>query len=185
MKPVTISGERALLNRHLEWIAQQDWVDEFFSEVKELLFQLKRANDHTPDKPHCRCPVIADDEPCRGSVWVHDEIQPVWRRYPDRCSQTWEKAPGSAVCDTCGSVWATDGEKARLKRMVEYQAAEDARPRTEDGRRMLTAQELVELGLVSSVGNVRQIASRNSVSPVHGHYDPNLFARPGPSVTAC
>jgi hypothetical protein len=174
-REVTVTGERDFLTRQLDWIAAQDWVDEMFSDVRQLLGQLRIANDHTPDKPHCRCPVIADGEVCRGSVWVHDEMQPVWRRYPDRCSRTWEQAPGSAVCDTCGSSWKTDGDKARLKRMVDDQAAEDARPKTEDGQRMLTAQELVEAGLARSAHSVRKAASRAGVLSVRGHYDPDLF----------
>lgn len=172
---VTVSGERDLLTRQLDWIAAQPWVDEAYSDVRTLLGQLRIANGTGPDKPHCRCPVILEGEFCRGNVWVHDELQPVWRRYPDRCAQTWEQAPGAAVCDTCGSSWVTEADKARLKRMTDGAAAEASRPVTEDGRPMLTAEEVVERGLAKTATAVRKTASRAGVLSVRGHYDPALF----------
>lgn len=172
---VTVSGERDLLTRQLDWIAEQPWVDEAYGDVRTLLGQLRITNGTGPDKPHCRCPVILEGEFCRGNVWVHDELQPVWRRYPDRCAQTWEQAPGAAVCDTCGSSWVTEADKARLKRMTDSAAVAAARPVTEDGRPMLTAEELVAKGHVSSVNNVRVRAHRLGIVSVDGHYDPAPF----------
>ena len=172
---VTITGERDLLTRHLEWIAAQPWCDEAYTDVRQLLSQLRIANHHQPDRPYSHCPVLVDGESCHGQVWIHDELQPVWRRYTDRCSKTWEQAPGSAVCDTCGANWATDAEKARLRRMIGDAASELARPRTDDGRPMLTAAELVDQGHVSSLVNVRVKAHRLGLVSVDGHYDPEAF----------
>ena len=178
--PVTVTGERALWVRHLDWIVAQPWIDEAFTDIRQLTGQLKAANGHRADRPYSRCPVATHTGSCSGAVWVRDELQPVWRRYSDRCAQTWEQAPGAAVCDTCNSVWATEGEKARLKRMVEDQRAQAARealrPRTEDGRPMLTAEELIARGHVSSRVNVRVKAHRLGVVSVDGHYDPQWFS---------
>ena len=170
---VSVMSERGLLTRHLDWIAAQGWVDEAYTDVRTLLGQLRSANGHRAERPFSECP--HDD--CSGSVWVHEEVQPVWRRYTDRCSQTWEPAPGAACCDTCGTTWATEGEKARLRRMVDDANAEKARPRTEDGRPMLTAEELVKQGYVSSAANVRVTAHRRGIVATRGHYDPELFGK--------
>lgn len=172
---ITVSGERDLLTRQLDWVAEQAWVDEAYGDFRTLLGQLRLINGTGPERPHCRCPVILEGEFCRGNVWVHDELQPVWRRYPDRCSQTWEQAPGAAICDTCGSSWVTESDKARLKRMTDGAAREDARPRTEDGRAMLTTEELISQGMARSAQSVRKAASRAGVLSVRGHYDPALF----------
>lgn len=171
---VTISGERDVLTRALDWIAGQPWVDEMFGEVRQLVGQLKAANWHRPDRPYSRCPSVINGQNCTGEVWLRDEVQAVWRVYVDRCAQNWEPAPGAAVCDTCHSTWATDADKARLKRMVDDMAAELARPRTEDGRRMLTAEELAT-DLRCTVNTVRIIVSRKRIPNVRGHYDPESF----------
>lgn len=171
----TVTTERAVLTRHLDWVAEQPWCDEMYGDVRTLLAQLRQVNGTGSDKPYCDCPVINGTQPCPGSVWVHDEPQPVWRRYPDRCSQTWEQAPGAAVCDSCGSTWTTESDKARLKRMVADAAAEKIRPHTGDGRPMLTAQELVDRGYAPSLVAVRVYAHRRGTVAVHGHYDPVLF----------
>jgi hypothetical protein len=171
---VTISGERDVLTRALDWIAEQPWVDEMFNEVRQLVGQLKAANGHRADRPYSRCPSIVNGQNCAGEVWLRDEVQAVWRIYSDRCAQSWEEAPGAAVCDMCGGIWATDADKARLKRMVDDMAAELARPKTEDGRRMLTAEELAQQWRTSVV-NVRKMASRQGIRAVLGHYDPDRF----------
>lgn len=173
--PATVMGERGLLTRHLEWIAEQDWVDEAYRDIRTLIGQLRAANGHRAERPHSACPVVLDSQSCTGSVWIRDELQPVWRRYTDRCAQTWEPAPGAAICDMCGASWVTAADKARLKRMIADAAQEAARPTTEDGRRMLTADELVAQGYATTRGNVRVIAHRNGLVSVDGHYDPDDF----------
>jgi hypothetical protein len=173
---ITISGERDWLDRQMIYIVDQPWVDELYSDLRQLLAQIHGANSTGPDKPFCACPVITSGEPCHGEVWVHDELQPVWRRYTDRCAATWEQAPGAAVCDTCGAKWASPTDKARLKRMIADAATELARPRAADGEPLLTAEELVARGIVSSVTNVRVIAHRRGIVSTSGHYDPRAFA---------
>lgn len=174
---ITITGERDWLDRQLIWCVEQPWIDELYSDMRKLLKQIQGANSTSPDKPYCACPVINGVGPCHGEVWVRDELQPVWRRYPDRCEATWEQAPGAAVCDTCGARWVTPGEKARLKKMAEQMADELARPRTEDGREMRTAEELAkDHGL--KVTAVRMRLSRAGARAVHGsYYDPALIVR--------
>lgn len=174
--PVTISSERDTLSRHLEFAAAQPWIDEMYRDLTALLGQLRTANHHRPERPYSRCPVVVDAEHCAGSVWIQDELQAVWRLYADRCAKSWEQAPGSAVCDTCGATWVTDGDKARLKRMVDDMANELARPRTISGEPMLTAQELAN-HLGKSVNAVRIIASRQGIGSVDGYYDPDMFVK--------
>lgn len=173
--PATVTGERGLLVRHLDWCTAQDWINEMFDDVRLLLGQLKAANGHRADRPFSKCPVVAGGELCHGNVWVRDEMQPVWRRYTDRCAQTWEQAPGAAACDTCGSMWVTEADKARLKRMVADEAAERARPRTEDGRDMETAEEIADRKGVKR-GTVAVWAHRRGVVSVGGYYDPDWFS---------
>lgn len=172
---VTVTGERALLLRHLPWIAAQPWCDECYDDLRKLLAQLRATNHTGPDRPYCDCPAIVGGQSCTGQVWIRDELQPVWRRLPDRCSRSWEQAPGAAVCDTCGTRWATERERQRLERMRKDATAERLRPRTPDGRPMLTAQELVDQGIVTSLVNVRVIAHRKGIVSVNGHYDPAAF----------
>lgn len=173
---VTVSGERDTLTRSLDWIAEQPWIDEMFTEVRQLVGQLKAANGHRADRPYSHCPTVVNGHNCTGEVWLRDEVQAVWRVYTDRCAQNWEPAPGAAVCDTCGSTWITDGDKARLKRMVDDLAADLSRPRTEDGRRMLTAEEMCAK-LKIKPGTFRVRVHRAGVESVDGHYDPDLFQR--------
>lgn len=175
---ITISGERDWLDRQLLWCCEQPWIDELYGDMRTLLGQLQGLNATGPDKPFSTCPVIVvGGQPCAGDVWVRDELQPVWRRYPDRCEARWEQAPGAAVCDTCGASWATAADKARLKRMVEDAATELTRPWTEDGRPMRTAVELAQdLGM--SVPAVRMRLSRVGARAVHGsYYDPAMVER--------
>lgn len=152
---VTITGERDLLTRQLDWIAEQPWVDECFADLRKILGQLQAVNHTAPDKPVGRCYLPTDTGVCDGPVWVDD-------------------AEGHAQCGRCRQTW--DGpQMALLKHEMERQAREDARPKTEDGRRMLTARELVEQGYASTVSNVRVRAHRRRVAAVRGHYDPEWF----------
>jgi hypothetical protein len=159
---VTISGERDVLTRALDWIAEQPWVDEMYNEVTAA-----RGAAQGGERASCGSAV--------QPLPQHRERQQLHRRgvatgrdaggvavYPDRCAQSWEQAPGAAVCDMCNAIWATDADKARLKRMVDDMAAELARPKTEDGRRMLTAQEMAAPGTTSSPTCGRWRAGRAS-----------------------
>jgi hypothetical protein len=171
---VTISGERDTLSRHLDYAVAQPWCDEFYGDIAALVGQLKAANGHRADRPFSACPSIDNGAQCTGNVWIQDEIQPVWRRYTDRCAQSWESAPGSAVCDMCGRTWTTPGEKARLDKMVDQMKAELARPRTDDGRPMMTAEELAAEHK-KTVNAIRILATRAGVKALAGHYDPQAL----------
>ncbi len=165
---VTITGERDTLSRHLSWAAAQPWIDEMHDDLRKLAAHLKRVNGTQPDRPVGRCylPVesyaggqpngsVRLDGTCNGPVWVDD-------------------AAGHAHCGACRSTW--DGPQlALLKHALDQARLEAARPRTADGRRMLTAAELVAAGIVSTVSNVRVIAHRLGAPAVSGHYDPALF----------
>ena len=119
---VTVSGERDILTRALDWIAEQSWCDEMYAEVRQLVGQLKAANGTQPEKPVGRCYLPNETGVCDGPIWVDD-------------------AAGHAHCGRCKATW--DGPQlAMLSFELEQQRAEAARPKTEDGRRMLTAEEM-------------------------------------------
>lgn len=155
----TIGSERDLLTRQLEWLADQPFIDEAYADVRNLLGQLKGTNGTADEKPVGRCYLPATDgkEPiCNGPIWV-------------------DVIAGQAHCGRCRQTW--DGPQLALLSFEMQRAREEAaRPRTEDGRRMLTAEELVAQGTVSSVNNVRVRAHRLGIVSVNGHYDPDQFA---------
>jgi hypothetical protein len=175
---VTISGERDLLTRHLDWISAQPWVDELYQAMTSLLAQLKATNNTKDAPPAGRCYLPDEDgKECGGSIWRRTQEHLAWRPLPDRCERVSVKVDdGPAYCDRCGNTW--DGAALhRLNVILEQQRAEASRPHTEDGRRMLTAEELVSQGIVSTVSNVRVIAHRRKIVSVDGHYDPELFPK--------
>lgn len=98
---ITVSGERDLLTRQLEWIAEQPWVDEMFGEVKKLVAQLKRVNG-TADLPVGKCSTLYDGEECGG------HIRNVELQHDDGSTE-----PGFR-CDRCRRVW-TGTEAVRLR----------------------------------------------------------------------
>jgi hypothetical protein len=152
---VTITGERDLLSRHLDWIAEQPWVDEAYGDLRTLLGQLKAANGTQDDKPVGRCYLPAETGTCNGPIWV-------------------DQAAGHAHCGRCRSAW--DGPQlALLGFELDRARREAARPRADDGQPMLTADELVAKGHVTTAGNVRVRAHRLGVVSVDGHYDPRWF----------
>ena len=158
--PATIATERETLSRHLEWICHQPWVDEAYRDLTNLLGALRSANGTAPEKPSGRC-YLPDETTgtgtCDGPIWL-------------------DEASGHASCGRCKQTW--DGPQlAMLSYEMKRARAEAARPRTEDGRPMLTAEELVARGKVSSVSNVRVIAHRRGRVSVAGHYDPQWFGK--------
>jgi hypothetical protein len=85
-----------------------------------------------------------------------------------------DTANGHAHCGRCRATW--DGPQLAMLAWELDRAKElRERPHTDDGRPMLTAQELVDAGLVSSVSNVRVRAHRLGVRAVGGYYDPAAF----------
>jgi hypothetical protein len=173
---VTLTGERDFLTRNLDWICAQLQAADFHAKLKALLASLRRVTGNRPQRPLTRCVLPTDDGLCGGNVWVQQVDAHAWRVLPDRCErQPVSVHDGPAICDTCGASWITPADKARLSLMVQQAADERARPRTHDGRPMLTATELVDRGLVSSVSNVRVTAHRRGVAAVNGYYDPQAF----------
>jgi hypothetical protein len=151
---VTISGERDVLTRALDWIAEQPWVDEMFNEVRQLVGQLKAANGTQDEKPVGRCYLATETGICDGPIWI-------------------DNAMGHAHCGRCHGTW-TGAQLLLLKKQMELDQAERDRPKTEDGRRMLTAEEMcTELGIRLNAFRVR--VHRMRVVSVNGHYDPDLF----------
>lgn len=84
----TVTGETALLIRHLPWIETQPWVDELAKELREVKSALHSAiGDHAP-RPVGKCPVVdPDDGECGGNL------------YQDRYGGM------SVSCRRCGSLW--------------------------------------------------------------------------------
>jgi hypothetical protein len=172
---ITITGERALLTDELPWIARQPWVDEMFVEVRDLLAQLKRTNKTQADRPVGRCHLPRFDSLCGGTIWQREQDRMLWRIKGDRCVREKVRVcDGPAYCERCRAQW--DGKELdRLRLIEEQRQAEAARPRTDDGRRMLTAQEMADK-LRMTVGNLRTWASRRGIRAVQGHYDEEWFA---------
>jgi Zn-finger nucleic acid-binding protein len=174
----TISGTRDYLTRNLQWIARQPWVDEMFQELRDLLTQLQRTNRTQPDKAVGICHLPRFQSTCGGLIWQREEERTIWRQAEpgsDRCKRVRVKvSDGPAYCERCRNVWDDPNELNRLHLIEEQRLAELARPKTEDGRRMLTAQEMADQ-LRVSVNAVRIIASRKRIPNVRGHYDPDEF----------
>ena len=151
---VVVTTERDTLSRHLGWLAAQPFIDEMYGEVKQLVASLKDLNGTADDKPAGRCYLPNETGICHGPIWL-------------------DTAMGHAHCGRCQQTW--DGSQlAMLAFELERARAEAARPKTEDGRRMLTAQELADR-LGTTVVNVRKMASRQQIRAVLGHYDPDRF----------
>ena len=175
---VTITGERDLLSRQLDWIAGQPWVDECFGDMRKLLGQLQEANKTRPDKPAGSCFLLTDTGVCGGNIWRRETRQQTWRALADRCViEAVKTLDGPAYCDSCGQEW--DGaDLDRLNLILAQAKAEKARPKTEDGRRMLTAQELAAaLGITLNAVRIIITRNRERIASVNGHYDPADFPK--------
>lgn len=175
---VTISGERDFLSSRLLWIANQPWIDEMFDEMADLLGQLKRTNKTMPDRPEAYCDLPRFESTCGGRIWRREERRMVWqqaepggvvcRRVPVKVND------GVAYCDRCHATW--DGPALHRMHLIEEQRQVEAkRPRTDDDRPMLTAQEIANLNGVS-VNAVKLKLSRNGARAVKGHYDPEWYS---------
>lgn len=174
---VTVSATRDYLTRQLTWICMQPWVDEMFTEMRDLLKQLQRTNKTSDEKPIGLCHLPRYDSTCGGRIWQREQERPLWRVKGDRCTREKVKvSDGPAYCERCRNTWDDPADLDRLFLIEEQRVAELARPKTADGRPMLTADELVAGGTVSSVSNVRVRAHRMGITAVNGHYDPHWFS---------
>lgn len=151
---ITVTGERATLTRHLEWIAAQPFIDETYAEVRRLVASLKDLNGTQDEKPVGKCYLPSDTGICEGPIWVDD-------------------AAGHAHCGRCRETW--DGAQVlKLKRQLEIDEIERARPKTSDGRRMFTVKELAE-ERQTTVNAIRLRLSKAGARAVRGHYDPAML----------
>ncbi|MGZ4524217.1 MAG: hypothetical protein ACXVXO_12505 [Mycobacteriaceae bacterium] len=175
---ITISGERDFLTRRLDWCARQPWIDEMYEEMRDLLKQLQRSNKTKPAGPEGFCYLPRNESTCGGRIWRREHERFVWAQAApgsDRCDRQKVKvSDGEAYCERCRATW--DGKAlVRLRLALEQEQAEAARPRTDDGRLMLTAEEMAAK-LRMTVGNLRTWASRRGIRAVQGHYDEEWFA---------
>lgn len=145
---ITISGERDLLSRQLEWVAEQEWCDEFYGDLRKLLGQLKAQNGTAEDKPVGRCYLPDVEGTCNGPIWL-------------------DTAAGHAHCGRCRETW--DG--AQLARL-DWELQMAKRPKGEDGKPMQTVEEIASSKRMT-VNAVRIKLSRNGARAVGGsYYDP-------------
>jgi hypothetical protein len=174
--PVTVVGERALLSKHLDWCAAQPWIDDCFHDLRKLVGQLHATNHTTADAPAGRCYLPTDNGPCEGRILRREEQAQPWMPLADRCVRVPATVTdGLAYCDRCGAEWEPDAV-VRFVIALDEQRREDARPRTVDGRPMMTMTELVA-AYGGTENAIRIRLSRAGVKAVEGHYDPAVLER--------
>lgn len=67
----TVHGETRLLIRRLDFITRQDWVDEFWVEVREVRDQLRAFNGDRKPLPIGYCPtLLATGKDCRTALFA-------------------------------------------------------------------------------------------------------------------
>jgi hypothetical protein len=109
---ITVVSERDLLSRQLDWIADQEWVDEFHDDLSGLLNALRRANN-TLMLPVGKCETYQPDgSACDGKVW-HIMIKPDGTVERGSASADPKDEPGFR-CGSCRRVW-TGTEAVRLR----------------------------------------------------------------------
>jgi len=122
--------------------------------LRNLRTLLKAANGTADDKPYGRCYLPTEDGLCKGPIWL-------------------DMAAGHAHCGKCRQTW--DGEQlARLKWELDRAREEAARPRTDDGRAMLTAEELAKREK-TSVNAIRKRLSRARIKAIGSYYHPDAL----------
>lgn len=111
--PATLTGERDLLTRQLQWIVTQPWVDEFHAELHELLTALRRTNN-SQRTPVGRCESLrADGSICEGKVW-HVLITPDGKIVREGSTVPAPEDEPGFRCSSCRRVW-TGTEAVRLR----------------------------------------------------------------------
>lgn len=84
----TVADDRALLATHLDWICGRDWVDEFWTDIRDVWAALKAATgQRTGQRPvrACPAPVGEPPAPCGGPIYLDRD---------------------AAYCGACGAAWS-------------------------------------------------------------------------------
>lgn len=100
----TVTGHAKFLIRHLLWICEQDWVDEFTSELKHLAKSVSEAAGifRRPPVGRCHVPTDEDGTPCAGPLFASDF--------------------GGVNCARCAATW----DAAHLRQLGLAQAAQES-----------------------------------------------------------
>lgn len=107
----TLSGERDLLTRQLRYIAEQDWVRDFYTELKQLARELTTANG-TADVPAGVCTDIDNGHECGGNVWHIMIKHSVGADEPGfRCSKCRRVWTGTEAVRKRDRMWRADQER--------------------------------------------------------------------------
>lgn len=142
---LTLTGERDTLTRHLEWCAEQPFIDEMYTELRELRAALQLLNGTEDEKPVGRCYLPAEDGPCGGPIWL-------------------DMAAGHAHCGRCKQTW--DGQQLAW---LDWELQMAKRPKASDGQPMQTVQEIAtKRGMTVNAVALRM--SRAGRRAVGGHY---------------
>lgn len=178
--PASLTTDVDLLIRQLDWCCAQPWIDDMAAELGDSFARVRRADPdrHRPGDEG-RCPIVGDGPAgtCGGRL-QRDRGTVPWLVRADRCERVAVDAPAGPIrCQRCGATWATESDEARLRVMRADVARDALRPRTDDGRPMLTAAELAQQHGIK-VSAVRMRLSRAGMRAVNGHYDPDALKRP-------
>ena len=100
--PSDVADAAALLARHLEWVAAQDWADEACDEIGQAARMLRHITGDAPEPPLGKCP----------------DIDP--RGEQDRCGGPlrWVEGTTAVRCGLCGSHWA-EADLPHILRVVQ------------------------------------------------------------------
>ena len=100
--PSDVAEAAALLTRHLEWVAAQDWADDACDEIGQAARMLRHITGDMPERPigTCRAPDIRDpSQDCGGPLrWIDGTL--------------------SVVCSRCGDTW-TEQDLTGMARVID------------------------------------------------------------------
>ena len=103
--PSDVADAAALIARHIDWVAAQDWADDACDEISAAARTLRHITGDAPDPPIGTCPDIdprGEHDTCGGPL-------------------RWVDGSTAVVCGRCGSAWA-DADMPHLLRVVKPSA---------------------------------------------------------------